>query len=185
MTISRVLKANAFCLRHVRQFRWLVVLLKLTAMRRHRPYIYLSLSLPSLLIYICNDVTMHLPFFSSLFVKIHTFVHCTWIQFNVIVKKQKRKRWFFYRHKKRNARWYLVLILMIMVSSVSRIHGQLRFDYIVYWDSCVFLQIRMFMSRILTCERATRKRKKKKEMAQRVSCCLYWIAYMYTYIEYY
>jgi len=181
MIISRIVKANAFCLRHTRQFRWLVVLLKLTAMKRDRPCIYLPLSL---YLYTCNDVTMHHLFF--LFVKIHTFVQCTWIQFNIIVKKQKRQRWFFYSHKKRNGRWHLVLILMIMVSSVSRIHGQLVFDYIVYWDSCVFLQIRMFMSRILTCECATRKKEKKKKMTQRGQLLLiYWIDYTYIYIEYY
>jgi len=102
--------------------------------------------------------------FSFLFVKIHTFVHCTWIQFNVIVKKQKEDD-FIIGLEKRNSRWHLLLILMIMVSSVFGIHGQLFFDYIVYWDSRIFLQIKMFMSQILTYECATRK--KKKEMAQR------------------
>ena len=105
----------------------------------------LSLSL-CLTLYLstCDDVTkVQSP---SLFVKIYTFAHPTPEYHLIALSRVEREIMIHHwregrrRRRERMGRWHSLLILMITVSSVSRIHGQLLFDYTLQWSSNVFIQ---------------------------------------------
>lgn len=133
---------------------------------------------------------MHHLFF--LFVRIYTFGQCTWIQFNVIVKRQQKKtrkdEWmdecekdeFVYRLRKRQ--WQMTLTshlydygficLSDSRSTTFRLYCLLRLDEYCYKLECSSTEIWRFYEwpgRI----------KRKNEMTQRRSAVAYtyWIVY--------
>ena len=126
-------------------------------------------------------------FLFFLFVKIHTFGQCTWIQFNMIVKKQKE-----WTNERTREWWFLYVYIGIekaMADDTQFSSGWLwfhlslgftvnYFSIILSFETrCVLLQIRMLMSWNLTFQWTTRKnerrRRKRRDDPKEVSCCLY------------